>query len=327
MRKDPLLPALAAGLLSLTLGSCAANTIYRGVAVTALSDEELVTELLSAAKGYGIQLNRGMYLMAVRPEPAYVLTRSTATFTGSVNATYNAYAMPVGYGVALTGSSSGSVSGTAVTQYQYTDANAAARLGNSIAMAISRSRQNAYRRRALEVLAEYDKRVATRRQETEIIIQHFFSQNPYLQNRRLLVAAVAPWAASGGPQDGRAILQTTKEIIDSLPHGQGLNGKWYGTFAQTSITPQGEVFAFSQFVRLDLQQSGDSLRGQGILGTGEVIDLFGEVRQRSITAMVANTTSAINVTLTATAAPTQITGSFTGSGTGVRMEGTFTLLR
>ena len=79
MRKDRPLPALAAGLLSLTLGSCAANTIYRGVAVTALSDEELVAELLSTDKGYGIQLNRGMYLMAVRPEPAYVLTSRPPT--------------------------------------------------------------------------------------------------------------------------------------------------------------------------------------------------------------------------------------------------------
>src|SRR5439155_5311152 len=124
--------------------------------VTALSDEELVAELLSAAKGYGIQLNRGMYLMAVRPEPAYVLTSSTTTFTGSVNATYNAYAMPVGYGVALSGSSSGTVSGTAVTQYQYTDANAAARLGNSIASASGRARQSACCQRARRRQADYD---------------------------------------------------------------------------------------------------------------------------------------------------------------------------
>jgi len=34
---------------------------------------------LSADKGYGIQLNRGMYLMAVRPEPAYMLTSRPPT--------------------------------------------------------------------------------------------------------------------------------------------------------------------------------------------------------------------------------------------------------
>lgn len=308
--------------------SCAANTPYRGVPVADLSDDELITELQAAVQGFGIQLNRTMYLMAVRPEPAYVLTSSTTTFTGSASATYNAYAMPVGYGVAVTGTTSGVVSGVANTQYRYTDVNATARLGNSIAVAISRSRQSAYRRRALDILAEYDRRVAARRQETQFVIDSFFASNQDLQPRRQLVAAVAPWAAaSSDATNGRTILSETKKIIDGLPRGEGLAGRWYGTFAQTSTSPQGETIAFSQFVRLDLRQRGDSLLGSGALGTGEVVELNGVLHDSRITAMVANTTSAINVSLSALAAPTQITGSFAGSGTGQTIQGTFTLLR
>jgi hypothetical protein len=69
------------------------------------------------------------------------------------------------------------------------------------------------------------------------------------------------------------------------------------------------------------------LVGNGTLGTGEVIELNGEVNRQDLTAAVANITSAINVKLTAIAAANQITGSFAGSGTGARLEGTFTLLR
>ena len=314
-------------LVTLLFVSCGANTLYRGVAVTSLSDEQLVGELVSAAQGLGVEVNRTMYLMAVRPEPAYVLTSSTTTFSGSANATYNAYVMPTGYGATVYGTASGTVSGTSSTQYQYTDTRGAERLGNAIATAISRSRQAAYRRRGQEVIAEYQARVSRRRAETEQVIQEFFAQNPDLQARRTLVAAVAPWAAAQGIADNRGILQRTKEIIGALPRGEGLTGTWYGTFAQTTTTTQGETFAFSQFVRLALTQRDNVLVVNGTLGTGEVIEFNGEVTRQDITAAVANTTSAINVKLTAVAATNQITGSFAGSGTDARLEGTFTLLR
>jgi len=328
MLKPPTLsrPILLA-LIACTVTSCGANTMYRGIAVASLTDDQLIAELESAARGFGIELNRTAYLMAVRPEPAYVLTSSTTTFAGSARATYNGYVMPRGYGAAVYGSASGTVVGSATTQYQYTDTRAGERLGNAIATAISRSRQGAYRRRAQEVLAEYQGRVSRRRLEAERVIQDFFAQNVELQSRTTLVAAVAPWAAAEGQQDARATLQRTKEIILSLPRGDGLTGTWYGTFAQTSTTAQGEVFAFSEFVRIDLKQQGNALTGSGVLGSGEVVELDGEVTRGDITASVANTTSAINVKLTAVAAPTQITGSFVGSGAGAKMEGTFTLLR
>src|SRR5215510_15534686 len=82
-----------------SLAGCAAQTPYREIPVASLSDEQLVNELVSAVQGLGVAINYTQYLMTVRPEPAYVLTSSTTTFTGSLNAQYNAYTMPVGYGV------------------------------------------------------------------------------------------------------------------------------------------------------------------------------------------------------------------------------------
>lgn len=59
-------------VLSIALySSCAANTTYRGLPVSSLTDDQLLAELQSAATGFGIQFDRTMYLMAVRPEPAY----------------------------------------------------------------------------------------------------------------------------------------------------------------------------------------------------------------------------------------------------------------
>jgi hypothetical protein len=308
-------------------GCATATTTYRGVPATHLSDEQLVEELVSAAQGLGVTLNRTMYLMAARPEPAYVLTSSTSTFAGTMNATYNAYSMPVGYGVATRGSMQGTITGTTATRYQYTDVNATARLGNAVAVAISQAREAAYRRRGQEVLTEYQARVQTRRFETEQLISSFFAAKPELQNKRMLVAAVAPWAAAEGEADPRKTLMRTSDIIAGLSRGEGASGSWYGMFSQTTRTENGETFSFSEFVRLDLHERDGQVRGSGMLGSGEIIELSGTISGSEMSAAVANTTSAINVTLAAVTTPSQITGEFKGSGAGQRMSGTFVLLR
>jgi hypothetical protein len=205
--------------------------------------------------------------------------------------------------------------------------NAAARLGNAIAVAISQAREAAYRRRGQEVWTEYQTRVEARRLQTEQLISNFFTANPSLQNRRMLVAAVAPWAASEAESDPAMTLMRSKEIIDGLTRGEGATGSWYGMFSQTTQTQQGETFSFSEFVKLDLVEENGKVTGSGVLGSGEVIEMSGSVAGAQMSAAVANTTSAINVTLTAVAAPSQITGEFRGSGAGQRMTGTFVLLR
>jgi hypothetical protein len=295
--------------------------------VAELSDEQLVEELHSAVAGLGVELDRTMYLMALRPDPAYVLTSSTTTYRGSVSATYNAYVMPTGYGAYVSGRASGTVRGSAVTRYRYTDVNAYARLGNSIAAAISRARQENYRRRGLEVYEEYQRRVVSRREAAESLIRGFFSDNPDLAGRQTLVASVAPWAAAEGYGEGLAILDRTKQLIESLDRGAGLTGDWYGTFSQTSSAQDGTEVAFSEFVKVKLEQVGSRVTGGGVLGSGEVIELEGDLGSQGLEATVANITSAINVNLSAIVATNQITGSFAGFGPGVQLEGYFTLVR
>lgn len=318
-----LITAALAGFLT----ACAAQTQYRGIPAAELDDLQLVEELVSAVQGLGMEMDRTMYLMAIRPDPAYVLTSSTTTFSGSINARYNAYSMPVGYGNALSGRISGSVTANSSTQYRYVDARAAERLGNSIAILISQARRAAYRNRAQEVWEEYQQRVRQRREETEQLIREFFSENPDLENRRMLVAVVAPWAAAEGLSSGPAILQRSKQIIQELSRGRGLSGTWYGIFSQTTTTTEGQEVAFSEFVRIELLEKEGELAGNGLLGTGEVIELNGQLDGQRMEAAVANTTSGINVVVTGIPAESQITAEYEGYGPGQTLTGTVLLLR
>lgn len=307
--------------------SCAANTKYTGVPVADLNDEQIAEELTSAVQGFGMAANRTTYLMAMRPEPAYVLTSSATTFTGSMRASYNSYAMPVGYGISTTGTVNGTVAGNATTQYQYTDVNAGARLGNAIATSISRSKQGKYQKRAEEVWAEYQSRTEKRRHDTELLISTFFGAHPELSDRRMLVAAVAPWVAADPLSNGRNTLERAAVIIAAMSRGPGLTGPWYGMFSQVTKMDNGETIAFSQFVRLELTDSGGHITGRGTLGSGEIVELAGKMDGPRLNAAVANTTSAINVVLTGIAATSQFTGEFSGSGAGQRLSGTVVLLR
>ena len=312
--------------LAFVLGACAAQTQFAGFSPQQLSDDQLIQEIESAAAGLGMTINKTAYLMAVRPEPAYVLTSSTTAFAGTLNATYNAYSMPVGYGRQTSGSLNGSISGRGRTQYQYTDVHAAERLGNSIALAINRARERRYRERAVEVWQEYQRRVAYRRQEAEARITDFFSANPDLLTKRMLVAAVAPWAAAEGGSP-EVTLERTKKMISAMTRGPGVSGIWYGMFSQKSVTDAGETINFSQFVTVELTEKAGRVTGDGLIGSGDVLSLTGELSGSRLSAIVANTTSAINVQLAGIIAPTQITGEFIGAGAGQHISGSVTLLR
>jgi hypothetical protein len=310
-----------------SFAGCAAQTKYRGISVANLSDEQLVEELVSAVQGLGMTINRTQYLMAVRPEPAYVLTSSTSTFSGVLNANYNTFSMPVGYGTSTYGNIIGSTYDVSSTQYYYTDVNAGARLGNAIATAISQAQETAYRNRGQEVWSEFQRRVETRRAATERLIQEFFSAHPDLESRRLLVAAVAPWAAAEGSTDGLQTLERSRKIIEGLSRGPGLSGTWYGMLSQTTRTDQDQEVAFNAFMRIKLVEDQGRLVGKGELGSGEVIELNGRVNGQQIRGAVANTTSAINVSFSGIAASSQITAEYEGIGVGQRLTGTVVLLR
>lgn len=158
---------LAATVSSILCLSACVTTPHQGVHVGELSDEQLIAELDAAARGVGVAINRVEYLIATRPDPAYVLSSSSTNFFGSFNATTSAYAMPAGY------RTHGSYSGMSHTQYYYTDVNALARSMNGIGQAIVKSQRVAYEKRGLEVLAEIRSRTAIRRAEMENLLREF----------------------------------------------------------------------------------------------------------------------------------------------------------
>jgi len=110
--------------IALLLGCSIKNeTIYGDIPVANLSDEQLVQEIESIYIALGRKFNKAEFLMAIMPDPAYVLTSSYTTFGGTYSANMTTYTMPLGYRTY----GSGMVTGTAVTQYSYSDANATIR--------------------------------------------------------------------------------------------------------------------------------------------------------------------------------------------------------
>jgi len=70
---------------------CSINkeTKHGNIPVPNLSDEQLIQELESIHASLGIKFNKAEFLIAMKPDPAYVLTSSYTTFSGmySVNMT------------------------------------------------------------------------------------------------------------------------------------------------------------------------------------------------------------------------------------------------
>jgi hypothetical protein len=304
---------------ALLLAGCAANTPYAGMPVGELSDVELVEELVGSVEGLGESIYKTQLLIATRPDPAYVLTSSQGSFQGQITSDYNFYTMPAGY----------RVSGTATTQYQYADANAGARLGNSIATMISRSREKSYRKRGQEVWEELTARIEDERQRMTTIVEEFFRNNPDLAQRRTLVTVVTPWVAADSPESASPteVLESAKGRIEGMERGVGLSGDWFGVLAQTTTLEDGSTVAFNEFLQISIVDDAGELTGRGTLGSGEVVQLQGTVDGTRVTGAVANTTSAINVAVQGVVLADQITLEYEGVGPGQTLTGTAVLLR
>jgi hypothetical protein len=293
-----------------------------------MTDVQLVEEFQDVCRGLGRSINAVAILIATRPQPAYVLSSSTTNFYGTIHASASVYSMPSATGRAWYGSATGTISGTATTQYHYADKNATARTVNEISTAIHAKRISRYKARGTEVLAEVQRRIDERRLAVEADIKRFFTAHPDLEARRPLFAAVVPWIVpASNDQGGPSILEAARARIESMTRGEGMSGQWYGLFSQETRLSNGETVAFNSFVRLDLVQSGDSVRGKGELGSGEVIDFQATLLQGELKGVVANTTSAINSKVAGIVAENQVTASFTGVGVGQELKGTAILLR
>lgn len=204
---------------------------------------------------------------------------------------------------------------------------AAIRAGHLLGAAIAQSQAAAYRDRGLAVLAEFETRRDAREKAATTLLSKFFRDNPELQERERLVAAVVPWAAAEYSEP-RDYLAETKRIVGSVRRGEGIEGQWFGVFTQTSTFPDGSSGSFSQFVRADFGQQGSSIDGTGMIGTGEELEFKGTLGPfGEIEIVVANTTSAINSRISGLVAADQMTLEFDGAGAGQRVSGTAVLFR
>jgi hypothetical protein len=75
--------AISANAVLLFL-SAYTTTPHKDVPVSGLTDEQLVEELTACAVGIR-SINRTQYLIATRPDPAYVLSSSTTNYFGTIH--------------------------------------------------------------------------------------------------------------------------------------------------------------------------------------------------------------------------------------------------
>lgn len=300
------------------------NTPYKSLPIQSLTDEQLIQELDACARGVGSSISRTQYLLATMPDPAYVMTSSSTFVSGTARTSFSAYAMPIGYGSRMTGVAASSINGVASSQYQYTDANSLARGMQGLAAAIAVSQTAAFRERGFEAVAEMKARTERKRAEMQAVIDGFFVKHPAAVPKANLIAAILPWVSGSRPP--MEALEMARDIALE-PAGAGLVGKWFGTFSQVSMLPDGRSASYNNFVRVTFEQSGERVRGTGDLGNGENIQVVGTLSNGVISGVITNQSAVIISRVFGAATESQIMVKFEGSGAGMNVNGVATLFR
>lgn len=287
------------------------------------TDEELLSELSTVSAKLNATINASNILLALRPDPAYVMT-SSSSYRGNFSADMSVYTMPMGYRASMSGSWSGSSTST----YSYYDANSFARNLNGMAIAITQIVAQRRQARLQAILGEIQHRVRSRRQRVESEIRDFFAQNPELRGRGTAFASVMPWIVSQNPDlSTLRQLELAKQALLANSVSNRLEGRWHGTFAQVSTLEDGRTISFNSFVYADLVQRGNSVQGKGYLGTGDLLSIAGTVSNGRLIGTVENITSQMHTVFQADATGSQITVTFEGSGAGQEYTGRALLSR
>ncbi len=288
------------------------------------SDEALIHRLTELGRQINARVDTGQLLIALRPEPAYVMTSST-TFFGHLTGSASIYTMPYGY----QGRFTGTLTGTAITTYSYYDVNSFSRALNGLALLINQISLQRKQREFQAVLSEIENRIQNRRRQLDLEIRRFFASNPSLRGKEAVLAAVLPWVVSQNPGfSATEALNAAKEVVLELARRSDLTGKWYGVFAQHSVLETGEQLSLNSFVVVELVQSEDGkVRGQGYLGTGDAIFLAGEVAGETLVGRVENVTSGYHTVFSARVGADRFDAEFKGTAQGEVYSGRAVLVR
>ena len=309
-------------LIGFLLGcSIKSETIHGNIPVPNLSDEQLIQEMENIYLSLGKRFNKAEFLMAMMPDPAYVLTSSYTTFSGTYSVNITTYAMPHGY-------RSGTFSGSGITQYSYTDANASIRGLILVAQLVNESKIRRLQERGYGIVVEFRRRAEEKRKNMEMAIEQFFVKNPDLRFKKTLLAAILPWVASEKTfKSDTEMLEYAGNIARGLRTSKKLLNTWFGTFSQIDRFPDGTTQAFSNFVTLNLRVVGNVLIGKGITGTDEEVSLQAAIKDGKLKGVVTNETAGASFECSGVMSDTEFTVSYKGFAWGRHLEGTAVLLR
>jgi len=309
-------------LIGVLLGcSIKSETIHGNIPVPNLSDEQLIQEMENIYLSLGKRFNKAEFLMAMMPDPAYVLTSSYTTFSGTYSVNMTTYAMPHGY-------RSGTFSGSGITQYSYTDANASIRGLILVAQLVNESKIRRLQERGYGIVVEFRRRAEEKRKNMEMAIEQFFVKNPDLRFKKTLLAAILPWVASEKTfKSDTEMLEYAGNIARGLRTSKKLLNTWFGTFSQIDRFPDGTTQAFSNFVFINQRVIGNVLTGRGTVGTGETVSLQANIKDGKWKGIVTNETAGASFECEGVMTDTEFTLSYRGFAWGRYLQGTAVLLR
>jgi hypothetical protein len=272
----------------------------------------------------GRRFNKAEFLMAMMPDPAYVLTSSYTTFSGTYSVNMTTYTMPNGYRTY----GSGRFSGSSITQYQYTDANASIRGLILVAQLVNESKIRRLQERGNGTVAEFRRRAEEKRRNIEKAIEQFLVRNPDLRFKKTLLAAVLPWIVSEKTfGSDTEMLDYAGRFIRALRTSEKLKHRWFGTFSQINRFKDGTTQALSNFVVVDQRVIGNVLTGSGVLGTGETVSLQANIKDGKWKGVVTNETVGVSFECEGVMTDIEFTAFYKGYARGQYLQGTAVLLR
>lgn len=317
-------PRSAAAVTILLLGASSIVFAAQALDFSGTSDEVLVHRLNELGGQINARVNSSQILMALRPDPAYVITSSTSFF-GHLSGTASIYTMPRGY----TGSFTGSLMGSGTTTYSYYDVNSFSRALNGLGLLINQVSIQRRQREFQAILTEIQNRIRTRRRHVEMQIRDFLTFNPELKGKEEAFSAVLPWVLSNKPGlSAREALNAARDAVLEMERRADLSGRWYGVFTQQSLLESGEKANLNSFVVVEFVQSDDGqVQGQGFLGTGDLVVVAGKAAGGTFAGRLENTTSGYHTVFSASIQENRLEAQFEGTAAGETYTGRALLVR
>lgn len=162
------------------------------------------------------------------------------------------------------------------------------------------------------------------------LISTFYSKYPNLVGREHLVGAVSAWIIAPKGEDWMQTLDTlaakTQDAIKQ-ESAESVTGTWFGYMTQTTVREDGVRSTFSDNVQITLTQSGEQVLGNGTLASGQSISLQANRNEGKLSGSLINTTYGLKSSFSCVVSDSQMTGDFSGEGTGRSFTGVFSLYR